>query len=425
MTQDLRFNMPPGWPAQPEGWRPEPGWQPDPSWPAAPSGWEFWVPAGPPSPEPPFALPTSPSDTRPAGAAQPAGQQLPYPQAPATAYQPATAYPPPPGPAYQPGMAYQPGAAQPSPSNPQATASLVLGIVSIVLTSALFATAIVGIVLGIVGLVRSGRTDPPVGRGRAITGIVLSVLSAILGVFLVTLLSNAVSDLADRVEAGASAGAEDEAPAPDPADFLRVDAKQWDAIAKDPDRAKDRAIVVFAEVTQFDSDTGPDRFRAGAGVDRPGATLELGTNTVFVGDEALLDGVSAGDVLKIHAVVVGSLEYENQLGGVATVPVLDIARFKDVGYADLSKDVELGSTVRDQLGWVSLPVTVTNSSGRTVTYMVDVVAESADGSTSYGTGTVFAEDLEPGEKKEVMADFFDDVPEDAVFRVEKAERHLQ
>jgi len=41
-----KFNPPPGWPAQPEGWVPPPGWIPDPSWPPAPPGWQFWVPAG-------------------------------------------------------------------------------------------------------------------------------------------------------------------------------------------------------------------------------------------------------------------------------------------------------------------------------------------------------------------------------------------
>ena len=41
-----KFNPPPGWPPQPEGWQPPPGWTPDPSWPPAPAGWQFWVPAG-------------------------------------------------------------------------------------------------------------------------------------------------------------------------------------------------------------------------------------------------------------------------------------------------------------------------------------------------------------------------------------------
>jgi hypothetical protein len=42
--QHLRFNPPPGWPAFPPGWVPEPGWRPDPSWPPLPIGWQLWVP---------------------------------------------------------------------------------------------------------------------------------------------------------------------------------------------------------------------------------------------------------------------------------------------------------------------------------------------------------------------------------------------
>jgi hypothetical protein len=147
----------------------------------------------------------------------------------------------------------------------------VLGIVSM-FASALFVTAIVGVVLGIVGLARSGRTDPPIGRGKAITGIALSVLSAVLG------------------------------------------------------------------------------------------------------------------------------------------------------FADLSQDVKLGTADRIQADWASLPATVTNSSSQTFTYLVDVVAESKDGSTSYGTGTGLAENLEPGQRQEVAVDFFDEIPADAVFRIESVDR---
>ncbi|MBK0330033.1 hypothetical protein I8D64_01255 [Brachybacterium sp. MASK1Z-5] len=38
-----RFNPPPNWPIDEEGWTPPPGWQPDPAWGPAPEGWNFWV----------------------------------------------------------------------------------------------------------------------------------------------------------------------------------------------------------------------------------------------------------------------------------------------------------------------------------------------------------------------------------------------
>jgi hypothetical protein len=39
----VRFNLPPGWPSPPEGWRPPPNWKPDPKWPQPPADWQLWV----------------------------------------------------------------------------------------------------------------------------------------------------------------------------------------------------------------------------------------------------------------------------------------------------------------------------------------------------------------------------------------------
>lgn len=49
------FNPPPGWPAPPRDWRPDPWWRPDPAWPAAPEGWVFWV-VPPPKPTRPWVF---------------------------------------------------------------------------------------------------------------------------------------------------------------------------------------------------------------------------------------------------------------------------------------------------------------------------------------------------------------------------------
>jgi hypothetical protein len=330
---------------------------------------------------------------------------------------------------------YSPPAAPSIPSNPQATASLVLGIVSLVL-SLLFVPAVIGVVLGIVGLVRSGRTDPPTGRGTAITGIALSVTGAILGVIVAVIAANALSDLAETIaeESTSTAAGDgdgsterpgDKTPVFDPEGFVAVDAAQWESIVKHPDRATGREVVVFAEVMRFDSSTGRDRFLAVAGVDQPGAEYELQSSSVFIGEEPLLDGVETGDVLRIHAVVSDSLEYKTQLGGVSTIPALTIAQVEDVGFADLTKDIRLGAAKRNELGFISVPVTVTNSGGQRFTYSAEVVAESNDGKKSYDTGTVFVENIEPGQKEEAVVDFFDDVPSDAVFRVEVTERYIE
>jgi hypothetical protein len=83
-----KFNPPPGWPPQPEGWQPPPGWAPDPSWPAPPPGWQFWVPAGAPAATsaPPATSGAAPGFGQPV---QPGG----YPTSGGAAWGPATATP--------------------------------------------------------------------------------------------------------------------------------------------------------------------------------------------------------------------------------------------------------------------------------------------------------------------------------------------
>jgi hypothetical protein len=99
-----KFNPPPGWPEQPEGWVPPPGWTPDPNWPPPPAGWQFWVPAGtgatsaPPAAAPPPAAPPQPLTMVPPPLNVAAGSGPPYSSAP-----PTPTYSSGPGPGYSPG----------------------------------------------------------------------------------------------------------------------------------------------------------------------------------------------------------------------------------------------------------------------------------------------------------------------------------
>ncbi|WP_460704965.1 Ltp family lipoprotein [Myceligenerans halotolerans] len=106
------------------------------------------------------------------------------------------------GPPYGPGPAggspYAPGAAAPA-TNGAATASLVLGIVSLV-TSLLFLPSILGIIFGFVGINRAGRTNPPVGKGKAITGIALSAAGLLLGIGLVNLFGAMSDDVGEPIQ---------------------------------------------------------------------------------------------------------------------------------------------------------------------------------------------------------------------------------
>ncbi|MFE7508254.1 DUF4190 domain-containing protein [Promicromonospora sp. NPDC057488] len=308
--------------------------------------------------------------------------------------------------------------------NPHATTSLVLGITSLFL-SLLFVPSILGVVLGFVGLARSRRTDPPTGRGSAVAGIVLSVVGAVLGVFVAMAASTFVSDAARSIIDKSTAAPEGAATPVPPADFVEVDAAGWKSVVEHPGKAEGQAVVVFAEVARFDGTTGTDRFLGGLGVDQPGTERELEDPAVVIGPEVMLDGVETGDVLRIHAVVTGSVELKTDLGGTVTVPALTIARFEDVGFVDLGADLAVGAAENKQPGWITVPVTVTNSGTQVFAYGATLVAESKDGKRSYDRGPVFVEKLGPGEAKKVDVDFFEDVPADAVYRVESAERFVE
>ncbi|GAA2224404.1 hypothetical protein GCM10010413_17920 [Promicromonospora sukumoe] len=366
------------------------------------------------APEPPASdtLPLAPPSAGGAGAPPPGAPPsvVPHPYAPHP-------YAPGPTPYGAPG-------GPPAPTNSQATASLVLGIASLFL-GLLFVPSILGVVLGIVGLARSGRTSPPTGRGAAITGIVLSVVGAALGVVTAVTVSNLVSDTARTIVEDAASAAPEASAGPDLDEFVAVDAAEWESVVKHPGRAEGRAVVVYAEVARFDGTTGDDRFLGGVGVDQPGSERELEDPAVVVGDVPLLDGVETGDVLRIHAVVTGSLELDTQLGGLSEVPVLTVAQVEDVGFVDLREDLAVGTPEEVQPGWFSLPVTVTNTGSRPFTYSATVTAESKDGEETYGKGTVYVEKIGAGKKEKTTVDFFDEVPVDAVFRVESVERYAE
>ncbi len=118
---------------------------------------------------------------------------------------------------------YQPAQPQPQPAGPRngaALASLILGIVSLVL-NVLLIPSLLGIVFGIVGLVRSSRLGR---KGMAIAGIVLSAVGTVIGialtVFLVGLLGAAATaaaaiDSAGRRSTAAPGTDDDAADAPD------------------------------------------------------------------------------------------------------------------------------------------------------------------------------------------------------------------
>lgn len=114
-----------------------------------------------------------------------------------------------------------------------------------------------------------------------------------------------------------------------------ITARDWLLIAKNPDAHEGQRIVVYGEVTQFDSATGSSGFRANVdGVVHPikYGYADYETNTVLgAGQGVSLADVVQDDIFKAEATVVGSYSYDTQIGGSTTVPMLLITKITVTG----------------------------------------------------------------------------------------------
>lgn len=269
---------------------------------------------------------------------------------------------------------------------------------------------------------RSSNLDPRVlvGVGAAAVVIVVAVL---------VLMLNQGGGSADGPPVASPTGEQQPQPEPtevqeepepdvDLEEFETLERGAWESIAADPEAAAGERIVVFAEVRQYDGATGSAMFRAYVGTSHPAARGELPTNTIVTGNPEVLGDISYGDLLRVHAEVTGA-----RGGGGSEPPDPELRAYavEVIEYRDLVEDVTLGDPVRDG-DRVVVPVSIENSSDRTMNYRVDLVAESADGSQQLGAATARVEFLGPDQSANVEATFRQALPSDAVISIVRVER---
>lgn len=123
------------------------------------------------------------------------------------------------------------------------------------------------------------------------------------------------------------------APAPTkPVVYKKLSARSWALIAKDPNAHAAEAITVYGVVTQFDSATGTDTFRADVDGVKHSDYYEYPTNTVLTSDVGTLMDVVDGDIFTAKVLVLGSLSYDTSIGGSTTVPQLFVSSIKVIGH---------------------------------------------------------------------------------------------
>jgi hypothetical protein len=92
-------------------------------------------------------------------------------------------------------------------------------------------------------------------------------------------------------------------------------------LAKSPDAAKGRKLVLHGVVTQFDSGTGATQFRASVAGARQDAWYDYDINVVISGSSPpVVANVVKGDLVTVYGEVAGSYRYDTTLGGSMTVP---------------------------------------------------------------------------------------------------------
>jgi hypothetical protein len=106
--------------------------------------------------------------------------------------------------------------------------------------------------------------------------------------------------------------------------YRKITTREWKLIAKDPDAYAGERLVVYGVVTQFDSATGTDGFRADVDSRKHADAYEYDTNTVLTGDSARLAELVKDDMFSARVTVVGSYSYDTQIGGNTTVPQLQV-----------------------------------------------------------------------------------------------------
>ncbi|WP_169649734.1 DUF2510 domain-containing protein [Rhodococcus sp. HNM0569] len=138
-------------------------------------------------------------------------------------------------------------------------------------------------------------------------------------------------------EAAAEAEAKrqaEEAAKRDPATYEQLTERDFALIAKNPNAAVGRKVVVYGRVTQFDAATGLGQFLARTSPFVPDSVYDYDQNTLIVGDSAsLIQDVVEGDLVTMHAEVLGSFSYDTQAGGNTTVPKLQVNLIEVTGSA--------------------------------------------------------------------------------------------
>ncbi|MBM4686266.1 hypothetical protein GS532_21280 [Rhodococcus hoagii] len=146
-------------------------------------------------------------------------------------------------------------------------------------------------------------------------------ISVLAGIGLIAVVGVTLDEISKSENSGAGSSSTYSAPVTydaKPADldvstYQALTPRDYALITKDPTKHIGERIVVFGEISQFDSATGPNLFMANTAAEQASDYWGLETSAVVTGKPGLFDDVVADDVVKIWATVTGDWTYDTAL----------------------------------------------------------------------------------------------------------------
>ncbi len=195
-----------------------------------------------------------------------------------------------------------------------------------------FLLGVAGLVCGVVGLAR--RSRPGLGVAGVGLGAAAMVLSVVVSVApTASRPSSSAAPSTTPVPAATQPAVAPATPIPPPAPAKAITAREWQKIAKNPDAHIGESVIVYGYVTQFDTGTGTDQFRASVDGVKHARYYDYETNTLLSGDQSRLGDLVQDDLFRAEVVVGGSYTYSNTMGGSTTAPVLVVSKILTTGTA--------------------------------------------------------------------------------------------
>jgi hypothetical protein len=123
-------------------------------------------------------------------------------------------------------------------------------------------------------------------------------------------------------------------PTPDfklPKTYAKLAKADWTRALDAAEKTVAKGYQVWACITQFDTATGRESFRAAASDRREPSWSRLATNAYFNGTETQLATISPGDVVQMNVVGLGPFAYPTKANGSTTLPTFFVTKIAKKG----------------------------------------------------------------------------------------------